>query len=146
MKRQVVYGAVVAMIVSSCGSVDPELITRPANSAVFEGDRAELVAAGATLWADADLGESGVACSSCHVGGAQFKETFKSAYPHEVAMVKSMSGITSTDAEQMVQFCMMAPMKSQPLACPPRNLSVCQFRRHFPDSDLRMPSKGRVSP
>lgn len=124
MKRHLLYGAIAALVLSGCGSVDPQLVTRPDGAARFEGDRADLVAAGAELWRDSNLGKAGVSCESCHINGAQFKKTFKQPYPHQVAMAKSMSGLTSIDAEQMVQFCMMVPMKSEPLAWDSRELAA----------------------
>jgi cytochrome c len=124
MKRHLASGAIFALILSGCGSVDAVLVTRPAGSSPFEGDRAELVAAGEALWSDNNLGEAGVSCASCHVGGAQFKDTFKAPYPHRVAMAEKMSGLASIDAEQMVQFCMIVPMKSEPLAWDSRELAA----------------------
>jgi cytochrome c len=124
MKRHLASGAVFALILSGCGSVDAGLVTRPAGSSPFEGDRAELVAAGEALWNDTNLGAAGVSCGSCHVGGGQFKDTFKEPYPHRVAMADKMSGLPSIDAEQMVQFCMIVPMKSEPLAWDSRELAA----------------------
>jgi cytochrome c len=124
MKRYLASGAVFALILSGCGSVDATLVTRPAGSTAFQGDRAELVVAGEALWNDDSLGEAGVSCSSCHVGGAQFKDTFKEPYPHRVAMADNMSGLASIDAEQMVQFCMIVPMKGEPLAWDSRELAA----------------------
>lgn len=124
MKRYLAGGAIVALVFSGCGSVDPALVQRPDGVAAFEGDRAELVVAGEALWNDNTLGTAGVACSSCHVGGAQFKDTFKQPYPHEVAMAKGMSGLGAIDAEQMTQFCMIVPMKGEPLAWDSRELAA----------------------
>lgn len=124
MKRYLASGALFALIVSGCGSVDAGLVTRPAGSNAFQGDRAELVAAGEALWSDNSLGEAGVSCASCHVGGAQFKDTFKQPYPHRVAMADKMSGLPSIDAEQMVQFCMIVPMKGEPLGWDSRELAA----------------------
>lgn len=124
MKRYLASGALFALLLTGCGSVDATLVTRPAGSTPFQGDRAELVAAGEALWNDDGLGEAGVSCASCHVGGAQFKDTFKEPYPHRVAMAARMSGLESIDAEQMVQFCMIVPMKSEPLAWDSRELAA----------------------
>ncbi len=124
MKRYLASGAIAALALSACGSVDPALVTRPDNSTRYQGDRAELVAAGEVLWKDTELGTSGVACESCHVGGAQFKDTFKEPYPHPVAMAKNMSGLESIDAEQMVQFCMIVPMKAEPLPWDSKELAA----------------------
>ncbi len=118
MKRHLVFGAMltVTLTLAGCGSVDPALVQRPDGTAAFEGDAVELAAAGEELWNDTSLGTAGVSCATCHIGGAQFKDTFKQPYPHRVAMAKSMSDLESINAEQMVQFCMIVPMKGEPLA------------------------------
>jgi len=105
----------VTFLLGACGKVDPNLVTRPAGSKAFEGDRVELVKEGKALWNDTSLSTKGIACQGCHVNGAQFKKYFAQAYPHPVDMAKSMAGLTSIDAEQMVQFCMIVPMKAEPL-------------------------------
>lgn len=119
-----VLGAALALVLAGCGSVDPNRVTRPADQPAFQGDRAELVAAGETLWKDKALGKSGLSCESCHVNGAAFKKTFKDAYPHQVAMAKGMAGLTSIDAAQMVQFCMIVPMKAEPLPWSSKELAA----------------------
>jgi cytochrome c len=124
MERHLVFGAMLTLTLAGCGSVDPALVQRPDGVAAFEGDPVELAEAGEALWNDTGLGTAGVSCSSCHVGGAQFKDSFKQPYPHQVAMAKSMSGLESIDAEQMVQFCMIVPMKGEPLAWDSRKLAA----------------------
>ncbi len=124
MTRNLIHGAALTLLLSACGSVDPQLVTRPADAPPFEADRTELVAAGEVLWKDANLGTSGLACEGCHVNGAQFKSTFKEAYPHKVAMAKSMADLESIDASQMVQFCMIVPMKAEPLPWSSRELAA----------------------
>ena len=117
-------GALLVLVLTGCGSVDPALVQRPDGVAAYQGDRAELVAEGERLWSDNTLGTAGVSCGSCHVAGAQFKDTFKEPYPHEVAMAKSMSGLGPIDAEQMTQFCMIVPMKGEPLAWGSKELAA----------------------
>jgi len=124
MKRHLVFGAMLTLTLAGCGSVDPALVQRPDGVAAFEGDPVELAEAGEALWNDASLGTAGVACSSCHVGGAQFKDSFRQPYPHQVAMAKSMSDLESINGEQMVQFCMIVPMKGEPLAWDSRELAA----------------------
>lgn len=113
-----------ALILAACGSVDPNVVTRPADSKPFEGDRAELVSQGEALWKDTSLSSNGIACEGCHVNGAQFKKYFANAYPHPVDMAKSMAGLESIDAEQMVQFCMIVPMKAEPLPWDSKELAA----------------------
>ncbi len=124
MKRHLVLGAMFILTLAGCGSVDPALVQRPDGVAGFEGDPVELAAAGQELWTDASLGTAGLSCASCHVGGAQFKDSFKQPYPHQVAMAKSMADLESINAEQMVQFCMIVPMKGEPLAWDSRELAA----------------------
>ncbi len=124
MKRHLVLGAMFILTLAGCGSVDPALVQRPDGVAAFEGDPVELAAAGQELWNDATLGTAGLSCASCHVGGAQFKDSFKQPYPHQVAMAKSMADLESISAEQMVQFCMIVPMKGEPLAWDSRELAA----------------------
>ena len=124
MKRHQVLGAMLILTLTGCGSVDPALVQRPDGVAAFEGDPVELAAAGQELWNDATLGTAGLSCASCHVGGAQFKDSFKQPYPHQVAMAKSMADLESINAEQMVQFCMIVPMKGEPLAWDSRELAA----------------------
>ncbi len=106
-----------ALIVTADSAVaadfSKERMTRPEGSVPFQGDRAELVAKGELLWNDKSLSKKGKkACASCHKGNTKtFKKSFAKDYPHQVKMAKSKSKMTQVDAEQMVQFCMIAAMK-----------------------------------
>ena len=44
-----------------------------------------------------------------------FKKTFLQAYPHTVKMVSKKAKLDSITIEGMVQFCMIVPMKNDPL-------------------------------
>jgi len=96
------------------GSIDPAKFTRPAGVRVG-GDKARLLVEGEKLWNDNSLSENGAACSTCHMNNAGFLPSFAKPYPHEVAMVKNMSGKAQVDAAEMVQFCMIQPMQADPL-------------------------------
>jgi cytochrome c len=126
MRHSIYSGAALALALAlvGCGSVDPTLVQRPDGVPAFTGDRADLIATGETLWNDNSLGTAGISCASCHVNGAQFKDSFKEPYPHRVAMAKSMSDLESIDAEQMTQFCMLVPMKGQPLPWDSKELAA----------------------
>jgi len=66
----------------------------------------------------------GLACATCHVGGqAAFLPTFAKAYPHPVAMATAV-GIKEMTAEEMVQFCLVQPMASKPLAWDSKELAA----------------------
>jgi len=124
MYTKSIFVASLAFVLAACGHVDPNRVTRPAGSKPFQGDRAELVQLGATLWKDTSLSTNGIACQGCHVNGAQFKKSFAAAYPHPVAMAKSMANLKAIDAEQMVQFCMIVPMKAEPLPWDSKKLAA----------------------
>ncbi|MBL1417091.1 MAG: hypothetical protein COB27_009460, partial [Moritella sp.] len=51
-------------------------------------------------------------------------DSFKQPYPHLVAMAEDMSGLTSIDAEQMVQFCMLQPMQAEMFAWDSKELAA----------------------
>lgn len=97
---------------------------RQADSPVYSGDRSDLLAYGEKLWNDPSIGNSGLACSSCHAGGGAFSAGFKQPYPHQVAMAENLSGLTSVDAEQMVQFCMLQPMQAEIFAWDSKELAA----------------------
>lgn len=60
------------------------------------------------LWGAATLGTSGMACGTCHPNGAGLK---KEPFPK---FVKMPGDIVTMD--QMINFCMVNPMKGKPLA------------------------------
>ena len=94
----------------------PSDLTRPSGSTPFRGDRASRVALGRKLFDDTGLSTNGMSCTSCHADFGAYGETFKKPYPHFVEMVNDATGLAQVTAEQMVQFCMMRPMESKPLA------------------------------
>lgn len=112
-KRAILYGPL--LFLAACASLDPELVTRPDDELRFTGSRTELNDAGAKLWTDPSIGNSGLSCSNCHMNNAQFKTTFVSPYPHKVAMANNMAKLQEVTTEQMVQLCMVVPMKGDPL-------------------------------
>lgn len=103
---------------------DGARVTRPAGTAPFAGDPAELVAVGEKLFSDTALSTNEMSCASCHADYGAYAETFREAYPHKVAMADGMFGLPSVDAEQMVQICMVMPMAAQPLAWDSQELAA----------------------
>ncbi len=100
-----------------CGGgakIDPAKFKRPAGLQMG-GNRTRLIADGKQLWSDTSLSTNGAACATCHANNAQFLPSFAKPYPHQVAMVKAMSGVAKVDAAEMVQFCMLQPMQAKPL-------------------------------
>ena len=117
--------ALIAVIgLAGCNDEALNKFVRQADSPVYSGDRSDLLAYGEQLWNDSSIGNSGLACGTCHAGGAAFNESFKQPYPHLVAMAEDMSGLTSIDAEQMVQFCMLQPMQAEMFAWDSKELAA----------------------
>jgi cytochrome c len=84
-----------------------------------------MIKAGKALWNDPILSSNGMTCRGCHMQGANFNNSYMSPYPHKVEMVSVQAGIASPiTAEQMVQFCMVVPMASKPLAWDSRELAA----------------------
>jgi hypothetical protein len=88
---------------------------RPVGIGAPAAATAALVSKGKSLWNDTSLGNSGLACQSCHVNGAALNATFAQAYPHKIAMPSQMAGVGAIHLDEMVQFCMVVPMQAQPL-------------------------------
>jgi len=88
---------------------------RPAGVGAPAASNAAMVARGKALWNDKSLGNSGLACQSCHVNGAALNATFAQAYPHKIAMPTQMAGVGAIHLDEMVQFCMVVPMQAKPM-------------------------------
>jgi len=101
---------------SSPDYIKPEIVTRPANYRPYQGKHASLVKYGKKLFSDTSLSTNGLSCNSCHQGYGAFQDTFAKSYPHFVQMTFDRSKVKSVNLDEMVQFCMVAPMASQPLA------------------------------
>ena len=84
MKLTTIAALSLPLVITACASIDSGSITHPRGSAGYSGERQAFVAMGRELWNDTSLGKSGLACGNCHVGGAQFRNTFEQAYPHSV--------------------------------------------------------------
>lgn len=106
--------------------IPKEQVTRPEGSQPFQGDQQELVAYGEKLWKDPSLsGKGKTSCESCHRGNtSMFKKTFLEPYPHLVKMPQSRSKLDAVSAEQMVQFCMVVPMKTNVLPWDSKELAA----------------------
>jgi hypothetical protein len=105
--------------------VDGDRVRQPAGIAFASGRRRDRVAEGEKIWNDRDLGKSGLACSSCHVNSyGQMQSAFAKPYPHRVAMPAQQAGLDQVNAAEMVQFCMIAPMMSEPLPWGSRELAA----------------------
>lgn len=124
MIKKTFGGIILTAVVVGCASIDPNLVTRPDDVKAFAMDRAELVKAGEALWQDPAIGTSGLACQTCHMNGGAFNTSFANDYPHKVGMSQDMAGIPESTAEQMVQFCMIAPMQAKPFPWDSKELAA----------------------
>lgn len=104
--------------------MDASVVTRPKGTKPFAGKRADLVAEGEKLWKSTALSTNGMACETCHQNGGAFNTSFAQPYPHTVGMPSERAGLKRVSAEQMVQFCMVAPMAAKPLAWDSRELAA----------------------
>ncbi len=116
MKKSILLFNLILLLGTSAvfaAKITADKVTRPAGSVPFQGERADLVAKGESLWNDKSLSKNGKkACSSCHKGATKmFKDSFKNEYPHTVKMAQKKANMDQVDAEEMVQFCMLAAMK-----------------------------------
>jgi len=101
-----------------CGgaSIDPARFKQPAGVRLAGGPTKQLLQRGEQLWTDRDLGNSGIACATCHFDHyGQMNPSFQEPYPHFVAMPHQRAGVDQVSAQEMVQFCMLVPMMSDPL-------------------------------
>lgn len=96
--------------------IDAAKVTRPAGTSLNDsGSRAKLVKKGEKLFNDPRLSTNGLSCNDCHATHDLFNASFTKPYPHKVSMAKQRSGVDMVDADEFVQFCLMAPMESKPL-------------------------------
>lgn len=111
-----------------CGGgahINPCQFKRPSGLSLLTASHTDLLAEGEKLWNDRTLGKSGLACANCHIQSyMQMNPSFGTPFPHAVEMVKQRSGVDEVSADEMVQFCMMAPMASQPLDWHSRELAA----------------------
>lgn len=105
-------------LTNPCGGtqVDPSRFKQPRGLSLAGGQRSELVRLGKKLWNDRNLGTSGLACATCHVDNyGQMNASFATPYPHRVAMPAQQAGVSEVSAAEMVNFCMIVPMRDEPL-------------------------------
>ena len=106
--------------------IDASLIQRPAGTALFAGaSRAQLVKEGEQLFRDSSLSPNKTTCNDCHATHDLFQAGFAKPYPHPVSMAKERAGVSGElHADEFIQFCMLAPMASKPLAWDSRELAA----------------------
>ena len=106
--------------------IDPRQITRPADIPPFSGvERSVLLEEGRMLFEDSSLSGNGMSCNSCHKTDALFKPSFATPYPHPFEMARRRAGVDrAMFADEVVQFCLLVPMKGQPLPWDSRELAA----------------------
>ncbi|MBI5718798.1 MAG: hypothetical protein HZC37_14050 [Burkholderiales bacterium] len=100
------------------------MVTRPQGTRLASGDKAVLVADGQRLWNDKALSSNGLSCASCHTGNANFSAGFAKPYPHHVAMAEEQGGFKRIALDEMVQFCLVVPMATKPMAWNSKDLAA----------------------
>ncbi|MDX2319397.1 MAG: hypothetical protein QNK26_02235 [Moritella sp.] len=112
------------LTLTACDDDQISTVVRQASDPVYSGSQEGLLSYGEQLWQDPTIGNSGLACGTCHTGGSALNATFKQPYPHYVAMVEDQTGLMSVTAEQMVQFCMLKPMQADMFAWDSKELAA----------------------
>jgi len=107
------------------GRVDASRFQQPAGVELASGRHPDLIDLGEKLWNDRSLGNSGIACATCHTDRyGQMNESFDAPYPHRVAMPAHQAGVEQVNAAEMVNFCMIVPMQDDPLPWDSRELAA----------------------
>lgn len=122
--RIIILAIVTVFTLTACNDEQLSSVVRQPSDPVYSGSQAGLLSYGEQLWKDPSIGQSGLACETCHAGGGALNATFKQPYPHYVAMVEDQTGLRSITAEQMVQFCMLKPMQSTIFAWDSKELAA----------------------
>lgn len=105
--------------------IDPAKVKRPAGTRLAAGNPAVLAKEGKALWNNPKLSTNGLSCNTCHVDHNNFNASFAQPYPHKVGMVKERAGIEGAiHLDEMIQFCMMAPMAAKPFPWNSRKLAA----------------------
>ena len=105
--------------------VDPAKFQKPKGAVLAKGKSKK----GLKLWSDKSISGGGdTSCSTCHpaVGDgpyAMMNESFAKNYPHNVKMAEERAGVEEVTAAEMVNFCMLVPMKGEPLAWESKELA-----------------------
>ncbi len=126
------YKALICLVITTSGSltlaaeIPTEMMIRPTGTQPYRGNYDELVTHGEQLWNDKNLSRRGKnSCASCHKSNTRrFKKTFLEPYPHQVKSLSNKSGLSSINAEQIVQFMMVAQMKNEALPWESKELAA----------------------
>jgi len=111
--------------VAKSNRIGAAAVIRPAGTHLANGKHGEQVKEGEVLWNDTKLSSNGLSCNTCHQNHNTFSASFSKPYPHKVNMVKERAGIKGeVHLDEMVQFCMLAPMASKPFPWDSRELAA----------------------
>jgi cytochrome c len=118
--------------------MDSRLFKRPENYRPYrKASRSELIALGEKLFNDTTLSTNGLSCNSCHINHLLFQDTFANPYPHFVEMPSARAGVESVHLDEMIQFCMVAPMAADPLPWDGKELAALTAYVETLQSDFR---------
>lgn len=97
-------------------ALDPSRVQRPATVAAIATEAShETIARGERLFSDARIGKSGESCTTCHGGFNTFSAGFAAPFPHRVGLVQRKAGIERIDLDEMIQFCLVSALLTDPL-------------------------------
>ncbi len=96
----------------------------------------KVVERGEFLWNDTRLGTSGTSCASCHPNGALLNAK---PYPKHVKMTEDIVTL-----DQMINFCMINPMKAKPLAWNSQKLTA--LAAYVTEQTLKMKNPCSANP
>jgi len=99
------------------GQIESSRFKQPAGSELSAAKSAALVAEGEALWKSREVSNGAAACADCHRNDyTMINPTFAEPYPHSVQMVQLRSAEKEVNAAEMVNFCIVTAMNSEPLA------------------------------
>ena len=103
------------MAKNPCAANPCSVKVTPIRSKAFT-DNAQVLEMGEKLWADLKLGKGSMTCSTCHADGQGLKKT---PLPRNIGMANDILTM-----DQMINFCMMNPMKGKALAWNSREMTA----------------------
>lgn len=86
--------------------------TRPAGYKPLTGS----AKAGKILFNSTKISTNGMSCASCHANHGLFSASFAEPYPHKVSMAHEQLGRSNIYLDEMIQACMVIPMKAKAFA------------------------------